>query len=407
MSKAPLQPKQEPMAPSEVKNMLLAAQKQIQARQQALNFTAPNSVQQRLAELKGKIANQMSHLLPFPIEERERPVNVTIDKEGRTIDVSTGEVLPMPSLKPTLKVNSRIQKKESIKQERPKPVKEVVIEHPGLDSSAAHFDARIGNQPAVRKSRQLVFHKKGKFEEMANRQRAKEKLEKLQQEIAQIAKRTGIAVDNKVTIIQPKKFFSDSDVPDIEWWDAVIMQQPNYATIHSDKHPLPPLTGITRLIEHPIQMKPPYEPNKPVLLPIHLTKHEQRKLRRQNRAEVLKEKQEKIKLGLLPAPEPKVKISNLMRVLYSEAVQDPTKIEQYVRNQMAERIRKHEETNAARKLSAEQRREKNTKRTTEDTTTGVHAAVYRVRHFEDKSHRFKVEKNCEQLHMTGDRKSVV
>ena len=68
-----------------------------------------------------------------------------------------------------------------------------------------HLDFR--NQPAVRKSRQLVFHKKGKFEEMANRQRAKEKLEKLQQEIAQIAKRTGIAVDNKVTIIQPKKFF--------------------------------------------------------------------------------------------------------------------------------------------------------------------------------------------------------
>lgn len=42
---------------------------------------------------------------------------------------------------------------------------------------------------------------------MANKQRAKEKLERLQQEIAQIAKKTGIAVDNKVTIIQPKKFF--------------------------------------------------------------------------------------------------------------------------------------------------------------------------------------------------------
>lgn len=47
------------------------------------------------------------------------------------------------------------------------------------------------------------------------------------------------------------------------------------------------------------------EPNKPVLLPIHLTKHEQRKLRRQNRAEVMKEQQEKIRLGLIPAPEPK------------------------------------------------------------------------------------------------------
>jgi len=44
---------------------------------------------------------------------------------------------------------------------------------------------------------------------------------------------------------------------------------------------VPMLTGITQLIEHPIQLKPPSEPNKPILLPIHLTKHEQRKLRRQ------------------------------------------------------------------------------------------------------------------------------
>ena len=34
-----------------------------------------------------------------------------------------------------------------------------------------------------------------------------------------------------------------------------------------------------------------------------------------------------------------VRISNLMRVLGSEAVQDPTKIEAYVRSQMAERQR--------------------------------------------------------------------
>jgi U4/U6 small nuclear ribonucleoprotein PRP3 len=32
-----------------------------------------------------------------------------------------------------------------------------------------------------------------------------------------------------------------------------------------------------------------------------------------------------------------VKISNLMRVLGTEAVQDPTKVEEYVRNQMAKR----------------------------------------------------------------------
>ncbi len=64
-------------------------------------------------------------------------------------------------------------------------------------------------------------------------------------------------------------------------------------------------------------------------------------------------------------------------------------------------FRTHEETNAARKLSAEQRREKRTKRATEDTTNGVHAAVYRVRLLDDAAKRFKIETNCKQLHMTG------
>ena len=64
---------------------------------------------------------------------------------------------------------------------------------------------------------------------------------------------------------------------------------------------------------------------------------EQRKLRKQRREEREKEKQELIRQGLLEAPEPKVKISNLMRVLGEEATADPTAIEQKVQEQMRER----------------------------------------------------------------------
>lgn len=63
---------------------------------------------------------------------------------------------------------------------------------------------------------------------------------------------------------------------------------------------------ITHLVEHPIQMKPPTDPMKPVPLPLFLTKVEQKKLRRQNRREAWKEEQEKIRLGLVTPPEPKV-----------------------------------------------------------------------------------------------------
>jgi U4/U6 small nuclear ribonucleoprotein PRP3 len=79
------------------------------------------------------------------------------------------------------------------------------------------------------------------------------------------------------------------------------------------------------------------EPNKPVLLPVFLTKRETKKLRRQNRREAWKEKQEKIRIGLEPPPEPKVKMSNMMRVLGQQAVQDPTKIEAHVREQIIKR----------------------------------------------------------------------
>lgn len=40
-------------------------------------------------------------------------------------------------------------------------------------------------------------------------------------------------------------------------------------------------------------------------------------------------------------------------------------------------FRAHEEANAARKLTAEQRKEKKVKRLKEDLTNGVHIAVYR------------------------------
>jgi len=160
---------------------------------------------------------------------------------------------------------------------------------------------------------------------------------------------------------------------------------------------------ITNLIEHPIQMRAPTDPLALPYLPVFLTKQERKKLRRTNRRENWKEKQEKIRLGLEPAPQAKVRISNLMRVLGTEAVQDPTKIEAHVREQMAKRLQNHQEANASRRLTAEQRREKKEKKLKEDTdgTTGVHVSVYRVRDLYNPAKKFKVETNAKQLFMTG------
>ncbi|MEE6491310.1 hypothetical protein FKM82_016173 [Ascaphus truei] len=159
--------------------------------------------------------------------------------------------------------------------------------------------------------------------------------------------------------------------------------------------------GITNLVEHPAQLSPPVDTDSPVTLGIYLTQKEQKKLRRQTRREAQKELQEKVRLGLMPPPEPKVRISNLMRVLGTEAIQDPTRVEAHVRAQMAKRQKAHEEANAARKLTTEQRKEKKVKKLKEDISQGVHVTVYSIRNLSNLAKKFKIEANAGQLYLTG------
>ncbi|MCO5595533.1 hypothetical protein L7F22_049578 [Adiantum nelumboides] len=99
-------------------------------------------------------------------------------------------------------------------------------------------------------------------------------------------------------------------------------------------------------------------------------------MRKQRRLAEQEDKRDRIKMGLLPPDPPKgescflkepfeaytdfrsVKLSNLMRVLTSEAVADPTKVEAQVRREVAARKDKHERTNEENKLTPEERHAK-------------------------------------------------
>jgi len=71
----------------------------------------------------------------------------------------------------------------------------------------------------------------------------------------------------------------EDEIPDIEWWDSFVLKDNSYLTcMQSDKDGCEKYDGITHLVEHPIQMKPPSEPNKPILLPVFLTKRENEKV---------------------------------------------------------------------------------------------------------------------------------
>uniref|UniRef100_A0A3P8UUE3 U4/U6 small nuclear ribonucleoprotein Prp3 n=1 Tax=Cynoglossus semilaevis TaxID=244447 RepID=A0A3P8UUE3_CYNSE len=326
------------------------------------------------------------------VKEVNKPTPLILDEKGRTVDAS-GKEVELTHRMPTLKANIRAVKREQFRQQ--------LKEKPGEElESTSYFDQRVLVPPSQRPRKTFKFHDQGRFEKIAQRIRTKAQLEMLQNEIAQAAKKTGIQASTKLALIAPRKEIGEGEVPHIEWWDSYIL--PSNIDINADtKFEELELFGVTNLVEHPAQINPPVDTDKPVTLGVYLTKKEQKKLRRQTRREGQKELQEKVRLGLMPPPEPKVRISNLMRVLGTEAVQDPTKVEAHVKAQMAKRQKAHEEANAARKLTAEQRKEKKVKKLKEDISDGVHIAVYRIRNLQNPAKKFKVEANASQLYLTG------
>jgi U4/U6 small nuclear ribonucleoprotein PRP3 len=72
-----------------------------------------------------------------------------------------------------------------------------------------------------------------------------------------------------------------------------------------------------------------------------------------------------------------VRVSNLMKVLTSDAVQDPTRVEAKVRREVAMRKHGHDKMNAERKLTEEQKREKVETKKVEEEKKGIFGAVFK------------------------------
>lgn len=156
-----------------------------------------------------------------------------------------------------------------------------------------------------------------------------------------------------------------------------------------------------RLVQHPVPVKPPNAPKEPVASTLHLTKKEMKRQRKLRRAEKQRELQDMQAAGLIPAPEPKLTLSNFMKVLGDQAVMDPSKMEAKVMEQIQARKLKHEKMNAERKLTKEQRAEKRDKKLSEDTSHAVSVALFLVKDMSHRYHRTKVDLNAQQNKITG------
>ncbi|CRG89550.1 hypothetical protein PISL3812_06586 [Talaromyces islandicus] len=261
-----------------------------------------------------------------------------------------------------------------------------------------YFDNTLHATSKPRFSKQLIFNQKGKYIAQAAALRRQAQMEEMKKRIANMARQAGVDEDMGV-----ERAFEVPEPPAIEWWDEGLVNGDNYAAIDDPKNIKVGTEDslVTIYIQHPVLLAAPQEKLVPAQKPMYLTSKEQAKIRRQRRMADLKEQQAKIRLGLEPAPPPKVKKSNLMRVLGEEAVKDPTAVEARVNREIAERRDTHEQANQARKLTKEERREKLATQQEKDAEKGIYVSVYRIDNLANGRHRFKIGKNAEQMALTG------
>ncbi|KAJ1916619.1 U4/U5/U6 small nuclear ribonucleoprotein prp3 [Mycoemilia scoparia] len=308
--------------------------------------------------------------------------------------IKANQSVSSPNKKQKLDAQSQLQKYEK------DPTK-----NPYFDSRLMTRDTSKILAPGQRKKRQFNFVQQGKYVHIAEKEREKAKLEEVKTNIAEKIEEEKKR-DPDADLIDESLLVPNS-VPEVEWWDEPLLSEKRYSVLDEAGDSGMVLEGestiLSHLIQHPIRIITAYVKKslEPLTLSSMLTKKERKKLRRQRRMEEHKEKQEKIRLGLLPPDPPKVRLANLMRVLGQQAVQDPTKVEAEVRKQVAERRRVHDETNASRKLTDEQRKEKIKQKIESDATNSLWAAVYKVKILTHPQHKFKVTANANQLGLTG------
>ncbi|PWN93632.1 PRP3-domain-containing protein [Acaromyces ingoldii] len=276
-------------------------------------------------------------------------------------------------------------------------------------------DEEAGLSSVAPKSRSMhkgmAFHRPGRHVRAAEEARREAQMEALKKRIQESARKAGME-----ELSAEERALRRNPPPEVEWWDMAFLPGKTYDAVaildarnekskEGDDDGGPLLAGegspIDLYIQHPIPIPAPTDKNKVSAKGVMLTKKEMKKMRKQRRLAEQEDKRDRIKMGLLPPDPPKVKLSNLMRVLTSEAVADPTKVEAQVRREVAARKDKHERTNEENKLTPEERHAKLLAKQQSDEAKGLFSLVFKIRHLISPSHKFKARKNALQNGLTG------
>ncbi|KAF7500107.1 hypothetical protein DV113_001831 [Geotrichum candidum] len=265
-----------------------------------------------------------------------------------------------------------------------------------------NLEVVVSTRREAQRRRGLVFNPHGKFIEKANELRRQAEQAELERQKEEERQRNSHKIEGVETdAVANEKAIRPEMPPTVEWWDEALLQEDStgrktYATSEINTKP------ITIYIQHPVPIPAPWEKYQPKEIKYHLTKKEMKRLRKNTRAEKHKEKQDRIRLGLDPAPPPKIKLSNLMSVLTNEAIKDPTQVELKVKRDIAQRAEDHNTMNQERKLTAEQRHEKIQKKLEADKEKhGIYCAAFKIKYLGDPKHKYKVNVVAQQKGLTG------
>ncbi|CAJ2630446.1 unnamed protein product [Trifolium pratense] len=328
-----------------------------------------------------------------------------LDVHGREIDEHGNVVINVtkPSNLSTLKVNINKHKIDAFE-----------ILKPVLDfdpDSNPHFDKSIAiNKTKLMRPKRtnFLFVEEGKWSKHAESIKLKSKFGEAQAKEhnakqAQLAKAKAAPDINpnliEITERNVMKEKLKDPIPEVEWWDVALLHSGNYGDIDEDKLKM---EKITFYVEHVRPIEPPAQLAPPPPQPLKLTKQEQKKLKSQRRIAKEKERQEMIRQGVIEPPKPKLKMNNLMKVLGTEATQDPTRLEKEVRNAAAEREQAHVDRNIARKLTPSEQREKKKRKLFDDSNTPDRlVALYKINNLSHPQTRIKVDLNAQYNQLTG------
>ncbi|XP_031502434.1 protein RDM16 isoform X2 [Nymphaea colorata] len=359
----------------------------------------------------GPLLNLFPGQISVNITAQQKPAKAPVlrlDAQGREVD-EHGNVINLPKLTnlSTLKVNINKQKKEAFQ-----------IIRPDLDADAMSnpfYDERMGiNKTKLLRPKRMSFQfvEEGKWSKQAEiikfkSQFGEAQAKELKTKQAQLAKAKAeldinpnlIEVSERIPVKEEKP---KEPIPEAEWWDLPLLRSGTFTTTNDDDDDIQiKREKITNYVEHPRPIEPPAEPAPPPPQPLKLTKKEQKKLRTQRRLAKEKDRQEMIRQGLIEPPKPKVKMSNLMKVLGTEATQDPTRLEKEIRAAAAEREQAHVDRNIARKLTPAERREKKEKKLFDENMLETIVSVYKINDLSHPQTRFKVDVNAQENRLTG------